>query len=59
VFGGGLAAEVDVARLHVTDDFILQGKYINRANRSPLIYNFPHYVRLADQELGKTLRAEG
>jgi hypothetical protein len=35
-FGGGMAAEVDVARVHVADDFILQGKYINPANWSPL-----------------------
>jgi flavin reductase (DIM6/NTAB) family NADH-FMN oxidoreductase RutF len=35
-FGGGMAAEVDVARVHVADDFILQGKYTNPANWSPL-----------------------
>jgi flavin reductase (DIM6/NTAB) family NADH-FMN oxidoreductase RutF len=35
-FGGGMAAEVDVARVHAADDFILQGKYTNPANWSPL-----------------------
>jgi hypothetical protein len=44
-FGGGMAAEADVARVQVADDFILQD-------------NFRHYVRPADQELGKTFRAE-
>jgi len=57
-FGGGMAAEVDVARVHVAEDCILQDKYINPATWSPLIYNFQHYVGLADQELGKTFRAE-
>jgi Flavin reductase like domain len=33
-FGGGMAAEVDVARVHVADDFVLQDKYINPANWS-------------------------
>ncbi len=56
--GGGIAAEVEVARVHVVDDFILRDKYIDRAKWSPLIYNFRHYFRLADQELGKTFRAE-
>jgi flavin reductase (DIM6/NTAB) family NADH-FMN oxidoreductase RutF len=37
------------ARVHVAEDCILQDKYI---------YNLQHYVRLADQELGKTFRAE-
>jgi len=56
--GEGIAAEVQVARVHVVDDFILRDKYIDRAKWSPLIYNFRHYFRLADQELGKTFRAE-
>ena len=56
--GGGIAAEVEVARVHVADDFVLRDKYIDPAKWSPLIYNFRHYFRLADQELGKTFRAE-
>jgi hypothetical protein len=47
-----------VARVHVADDFILPDKYIDPAKWSPLIYNFRHYFRLADRELGKTFRAE-
>jgi hypothetical protein len=50
--------EVAVARVPGTDDFILQGKYIDPAKWSPLIHNFRHHFRLADQELGKTFRAE-
>jgi flavin reductase (DIM6/NTAB) family NADH-FMN oxidoreductase RutF len=56
--GGGVAAEVEVLRVHVREDFIQQGNYIDPAKWSPLIYNFRHYFRLADQELGKTFRAE-
>ena len=56
--GGGIAAEVEVARVHVADDFILRDKYIDPAKWSPLIYNSRHYFRLADQELGKTFRAQ-
>jgi hypothetical protein len=36
----------------------LKDNYIDPAKWSPLIYNFRHYFRLADQELGKTFRAE-
>jgi flavin reductase (DIM6/NTAB) family NADH-FMN oxidoreductase RutF len=54
--GGGMA--VEVARVHVADDFILQDKYIDPAKWSPLIYNFRRYFRLAQRELGKTFRAE-
>jgi hypothetical protein len=50
--------EVAVARVPGTDDFILQDKYIDPAKWSPLIHNFRHHFRLADQELGKTFRAE-
>ena len=56
--GGGVAAEVEVLRVHVADNFILDGHYIDPQKWSPLIYNFRHYFRLADQELGKTFRAE-
>jgi flavin reductase (DIM6/NTAB) family NADH-FMN oxidoreductase RutF len=35
-----------------------RGRYIDAAKWSPLIYNFRHYYRLAEGELGKTFRAE-
>ena len=56
--GGGIAAEVEVLRVHVESGFVLEDNYIDPAKWSPLIYNFRHYFRLADQELGKTFRAE-
>lgn len=58
MLGGGLAAEVEVMRVHVDDDFVLEETYIDPAKWSPLIYNFRHYFKLAEQELGKTFRAE-
>jgi hypothetical protein len=33
-------------------------RYIDAVKWSPLIYNFRHYCRLAEHELGKTFRAE-
>jgi flavin reductase (DIM6/NTAB) family NADH-FMN oxidoreductase RutF len=56
--GGGLAAEVEVVRVHVAADLIIGENYIDPAKWSPLIYNFRHYFRLAETELGKTFRAE-
>lgn len=56
--GGGVAAEVEVLRVHVADEFVLGENYIDPEKWSPLIYNFRHYFRLADKELGKTFRAE-
>jgi flavin reductase (DIM6/NTAB) family NADH-FMN oxidoreductase RutF len=56
--GGGVAAEVEILRVHVDDHFVLKDRYIDPAKWSPLIYNFRHYFRLADTELGKTFRAE-
>jgi flavin reductase (DIM6/NTAB) family NADH-FMN oxidoreductase RutF len=56
--GGGLAAEIEVIRVHVATEFILKEHYIDAAKWSPLIYNFRHYFRLAEKELGKTFRAE-
>jgi len=56
--GGGLAAEVEIVRVHVASDFVLENKYIDPGKWSPLIYNFRHYFRLGEQELGKTFRAE-
>jgi flavin reductase (DIM6/NTAB) family NADH-FMN oxidoreductase RutF len=56
--GGGIAAEVEVVRVHVDEEFIIKENYIDPGKWSPLIYNFRHYFRLADRELGKTFRAE-
>jgi flavin reductase (DIM6/NTAB) family NADH-FMN oxidoreductase RutF len=56
--GGGLAAEVEVVRVHVAADLVIGERYIDPAKWSPLIYNFRHYFRLAEKELGKTFRAE-
>ncbi|MGB9415323.1 MAG: flavin reductase family protein [Acidobacteriaceae bacterium] len=56
--GGGVAAEVEVLRVHVADEFVLGENHIDPEKWSPLIYNFRHYFRLADKELGKTFRAE-
>jgi flavin reductase (DIM6/NTAB) family NADH-FMN oxidoreductase RutF len=56
--GGGVAAEVEIVRVHVTDQFIKGKNYIDPAKWSPLLYNFRHYFRLAGHELGKTFRAE-
>lgn len=56
--GGGIAAEVEVLRVHVAEEFVLGENHIDPEKWSPLIYNFRHYFRLADKELGKTFRAE-
>jgi flavin reductase (DIM6/NTAB) family NADH-FMN oxidoreductase RutF len=56
--GGGVAAEVEVLRVHVASEFILRDNYVDPAKWSPLIYNFRHYFRLAEHALGKTFRAE-
>jgi flavin reductase (DIM6/NTAB) family NADH-FMN oxidoreductase RutF len=56
--GGGVAAEVEVVRVHVADELVIKDRYIDPAKWSPLIYNFRHYYRLASTELGKTFRAE-
>ncbi len=56
--GGGLAAEVEIVKVHVASDFVMDDKYIDPAKWSPLIYNFRHYFRLGERELGKTFRAE-
>jgi flavin reductase (DIM6/NTAB) family NADH-FMN oxidoreductase RutF len=55
--GGGVAAEVEIVRVHVAEEFVLGEKYIDPQKWSPLIYNFRHYFRLAKNELGKTFRA--
>lgn len=56
--GGGWAAEVEIVRVHVASDFVLEDRHVDPEKWSPLIYNFRHYFRLADEELGKTFRAE-
>ena len=56
--GGAMAAEVEVMRVHVASDLVIRDRYVDAAKWSPLIYNFRHYFRLAETELGKTFRAE-
>ena len=59
--GGGIAAEVEIVRVHVANDFVLGDSYIDYidpAKWSPLMYNLRHDFRLAEHELGKTFRAE-
>jgi len=56
--GGGVAAEVEVMRVHVASDLLIKDRYVDAGKWSPLIYNFRHYFRLAEAELGKTFRAE-
>lgn len=56
--GGGVATEVEVLRVHVSDELIVKERYIDPEKWSPLIYNFRHYFRLANRELGKTFRSE-
>lgn len=56
--GGGVTVEVEILRVHVSEEFTLAENYIDPAKWSPLVYNFRHYYRLAATELGKTFRAE-
>ena len=56
--GGGVAAEVEIVRVHVANDLVFGDNYIDPHKWSPLLYNFRHYFRLAENELGKTFRAE-
>jgi flavin reductase (DIM6/NTAB) family NADH-FMN oxidoreductase RutF len=56
--GGGIATEVEIVRVHIAREFVLDGKYVDPAKWSPLVYNFRHYFRLDERELGKTFRAE-
>jgi flavin reductase (DIM6/NTAB) family NADH-FMN oxidoreductase RutF len=56
--GGGIAAEVEILRVHASEEYIQGENYIDPSKWSPLIYNFRHYFRLANTELGKTFRAE-
>src|SRR5579863_7835368 len=56
--GGGVAAEVEIVRVHIDKFYIKKGNHIDPAKWSPLLYNFRHYFRIAETELGKTFRAE-
>lgn len=56
--GGGVAAEVEVVKVHIDSALVLDGRYVDPEKWSPLIYNFRHYFALAGRELGKTFRAE-
>jgi flavin reductase (DIM6/NTAB) family NADH-FMN oxidoreductase RutF len=56
--GGGWAAEVEILKVHVSEEYVIDDKYVDPGKWSPLIYNFRHYFRLAPRELGKTFRAE-
>jgi flavin reductase (DIM6/NTAB) family NADH-FMN oxidoreductase RutF len=56
--GGGVAAEVEILRVHVAEQYIKGDSYIDPTKWSPLLYNFRHYFGLAKTELGKTFRAE-
>ncbi len=56
--GGGIAAEIEVAQVHVAAEFLSGERHIDPQKWSPLIYNFRHYFRLSGHELGKTFRAE-
>jgi flavin reductase (DIM6/NTAB) family NADH-FMN oxidoreductase RutF len=54
---GGNAVEVEVVRVHVREDYIINENYVDPERWQPLIYNFRHYFGLGE-ELGKTFRAE-
>ena len=55
--GGAASVEVEILRVHVRRDFIIDDHYIDPAKWQPLIYNFRHYFGLG-KELGSTFRAE-
>jgi flavin reductase (DIM6/NTAB) family NADH-FMN oxidoreductase RutF len=55
--GGGAVVEVEILKVHVRRDFVLEGDYVDPEKWQPLIYNFRHYFGLGE-ELGKTFRAE-
>jgi flavin reductase (DIM6/NTAB) family NADH-FMN oxidoreductase RutF len=56
--GGGSAVEVEILRVHMDEEYLTTDDHISPEKWSPLIYNFRHYFRLAEQELGKTFRAK-
>jgi flavin reductase (DIM6/NTAB) family NADH-FMN oxidoreductase RutF len=49
---------VEIVRVHIAKEFVADVHYVDPEKWSPLIYNFRHYFRLAEKELGKTFRAE-
>lgn len=55
--GGGAAVEIEIVRVHVRKDLVVNDHYISAEKWQPLIYNFRHYYGLGE-ELGKTFRAE-
>jgi flavin reductase (DIM6/NTAB) family NADH-FMN oxidoreductase RutF len=55
--GGGVAAEVEIPRVHANEAFVTGENHIDAEKWSPLVYNFRRYFRLAERELGKTFRA--
>jgi flavin reductase (DIM6/NTAB) family NADH-FMN oxidoreductase RutF len=56
--GGGLAAIVEILRVHAAEEFLIEGSdHVDPDKWSPLVYNFRHYYNLSDEELGKTFRA--
>ncbi|UWZ82136.1 flavin reductase family protein [Occallatibacter riparius] len=55
--GGAASVEIEILRVHVRRDFVVNGHYIDPAKWQPLIYNFRHYFGLGE-ELGSTFRAE-
>ena len=55
--GGATSVEVEILRVHVRHDFIMDEHYVDPAKWQPLIYNFRHYFGLGE-ELGSTFRAE-
>lgn len=54
---GGAAVEVEVLRVHVRHEYVMENHYVDPGRWQPLIYNFRHYYGLGE-ELGKTFRAE-
>jgi flavin reductase (DIM6/NTAB) family NADH-FMN oxidoreductase RutF len=54
---GGAAVEVEVLRVHLREDYVLNENYVDPQRWQPLIYNFRHYFGLGG-ELGRTFRAE-
>ncbi|MBV9841141.1 MAG: flavin reductase family protein [Sphingomonadaceae bacterium] len=56
--GGGLSARIEILRVRAAEEFVSGERHIDPASWSPLIYNFRHYFRLGERELGKTFRAE-
>jgi len=55
--GGGAAVQVRILKVHIREDLVVAGKYVDPEKWQPLIYNFRHYFGLG-AELGKTFRAE-